>query len=183
MLAHTWDAFVIYVNCYSAVQETMDSYRRSFERPPEGLERFCRDANPFVWDGQSSFEEELFEGFSRAFADRFEEGSCSGEEGYAFCRDWLCGLEGETYGNHLVRALGETATERAFSNACIDVSRQVGQRAAHLERTPQDEPVPTEPLALTGPSEDDIEAVIALLAKGDAAFAESLRRRLAQEGQ
>lgn len=182
MLTHTWDKFVIYVNCYSAIDETLDSQVRSFEPPTEGLREFCRDANPYVWDTQTSFEEEVFEGFARAFDERFPKGTCTGEEGYGLCREWLASLEGDRYGTHLVWALEQTASERRFASACIDVSRQVNMRAAHIERTPQEEPAPVEPIATHVPSASDIDAVIALIAKGDEELARDLRRRIEEEG-
>jgi hypothetical protein len=183
MLSDTWDKFVFYVNCYSAIEETHDSMRRRWERPDEGLTRFCRDANPFVWDSPGSFEEELYEGFSASFYERFETGECGAKEGYAFCREWLASIdEAGTYGTGLVAAFDETAPELAFTYALDPVSRQIQGRAASLERTPQDVPSEEAYEAARTPSPADIEAVIALLAKGDEAVAESLRARLADEG-
>lgn len=181
MLTSPWDKFVIYVNCYSAIEETLDSQRREFEPPTPGLKEFCRDANPFVWDEQSSFVEDVYDRFSQAFVERYPKGCCSGEEGYAFCKEWLASLEGGIYGKRLVWALEHTATERLFVNACLDVSRQVSMRAVRNERTPQEEPQPVAPITSRMPSAADIDAVIALIAKGDASLEQELRRRIAED--
>lgn len=179
MSGDTWDLFVIYVNCYSAIEETHDALRRRWERPDAGLTRFCRDANPFVFDEQGSFEEALYEGFAQGFTERFESNECTASEGYAYCHDWLSALEDEgTYGTGLVAALDETASEAVFASACDQVMRQVWNRSARIERTPQDEPFEVVPPARHEVSPADIEAVIELLAKGDEALAESLRARL-----
>lgn len=209
MLNTTWGSFVIYVNAYYAVQEAYDSARRDWKRPAEGLDVFCRDANPFLWDMEGSAEEGIYEEFARTFEERFELGTCTAAEGLAFAREWLARLEGDRYGTALVASLDATADEQAWSQACELVERQLAARAARLERTPQDVPM-LEPLEdalelvgqtpvdegpaleaaetfpgneATGtrmPSPEDVEAVIALLSKGDEAFAQALRQRLVQ---
>ena len=181
MLNEQWDAFVIYVNTYYAVQEACDSARRDWEKPAEGLDAFCRDGNPFLWDAQSSAEEAIYEGFSKAFHERFAEPMCSAEDGYAFARDWLQSMEGGEYGTSLVEAFDKITDEREFADACMPVARQLHARASHIEMNPQDAPLPVQEIAPKTPSKADIEAVIAMLAHGDAAFAQSLRDRLAAE--
>lgn len=183
MIDQMWDTFVIYVNAYYAVQETYDSARRNWERPAEGLEVFCRDANPFLWDDRSSAERELYEGFAQSFNQRFEDGLCAPADGYAFAREWLSTLEGNVYGSALVSAFDATCDLDAFCDACEPVARQLAARAMRLERTPQDEPqyyIEEQP---SKPSPKDVEAVIALLSKGDEAFAASLRARLEADGE
>ena len=182
MFDQTWDSFVIYVNAFYAVQEAYDSARRNWKRPAQGLKEFVRDANPFLWDERGSAEPALYERFSAEFEQCFGDKGCTGEEGRAFAREWLESLESETYGNDLVASLDAIADERAWCESCEPVARQLASRAARLERTPQDEPMPYEvPAEPTAPSANDINAVIELLAKGDEAFAASLRARLAED--
>ena len=178
----SWDSFVIFVNAYYAVQEAYDSARRSWERPAVGLEAFCRDANPFLWDTRSSAEERLYEEFSQQLAAQFKRPECTGREGYAFARSWLAALEGDAYGNALVSSFDAITDEEAFDEACEAVSRQLAARAMRLERTPQDFPEPEPDPQPTLPSAASIDAVIALLAKGDETFAAELRARL-DEGE
>ena len=182
MSDQSWDLFVIYVNAYYAVQEAYDSARRNWERPAPGLEQFCKDANPFLWDEHSSAEEEVFRGFSQRFLESFENKSeCLGTQGYAFARSWLASLEGGAYGTELVASFDAITDERSFAEACEPIAHQIASRAMRLERTPQDEPLPVEPLPERAPSEADIDAVIKLLAKGDESFAAALRARLASD--
>lgn len=197
MIEEHWDQFVIYVNAYYAVQEAYDSARRNWEKPAEGLKEFCRDANPFLWDSKSSAEEAIYEDFSTRFLARFDDTMCTPEQGYEFVRSWLHTLEGDAYGTDLVAAFDHTTNERAFKSACGPVYRQLASRASFLERTPQDEPMlapatpavtlqqtprptPEQKPAAT-PSASDIDAVIALLARGDADFEKVLRARLNNE--
>ncbi|MBR3226525.1 MAG: hypothetical protein IKF78_14520 [Atopobiaceae bacterium] len=183
MIDERWDAFVIYVNAYYAVQEAYDSARRNWEKPADGLVAFCRDGNPFLWDAQGSAEEELYKGFSNSFRTRFEDGLCTGEDGYSFAREWLAGLEGDVYGTELVASFDSITNERDFAKACSPVARQLHTRATRVELTPQDTPLPMEAPITNQPSKADIEAVIALLAKGDEEYAASLRARLSEEGE
>lgn len=177
-----WDEFVIYVNCYSAISETVDATRRAWVKPADGLEQFCRDANPFVFDERGSFEEAVFEDFHDQFLAHFGKGVCAASDGYAFCQAWLTSLEGSTYGTNLVRAFLQCATEQDFYEACPAVERQLAMRSVHLERTPQEEPHPyVEELPVRDITDADVEAVIKLLAKGDEAFAAVLRQRLADD--
>lgn len=178
MFDERWDSFVIYVNAYYAVQEAYDSARRNDKTPAEGLGAFCRDANPFLWDHRASAEEKIYESFCQAFEERFDDGMCIGQDGYAFSRGWLHRMEGDAYGTSLVAAFDQITDEFAFMEACEPIARQVASRATRLERTPQDLPEsPVEPNETT-PNAQEIEAVIALLAHGDEAFAQSLRERL-----
>ena len=182
MTEHLWDEFVIYVNCYSAVAETVDTTRRAWVRPAFGLEEFVRDANPFVFDERGSFEEAVFDSFHDMFADRFEKGVCSSEDGHALCREWLASLEGDAYGTDLVRAFLQCATDAAFRDACPAIERQLAMRSVRIERNPQEEPHPyVEEIPTHNVTDSDVEAVIRLLAKGDEAFADLLRKRLADE--
>ena len=183
MIDERWDAFVIYVNAYYAVQEAYDSARRNWEKPADGLAAFCRDGNPFLWDAQGSAEEELYEGFSLGFRKRFEDGLCTGEEGYAFAREWLKGLEGKAYGTALVSSFDSITSEGDFAKACSPVARQLHTRATRVELNPQDTPIPLEAPVPKQPSKADIEAVIALLAKGDEEYAAGLRARLPKEDE
>ena len=199
-----WDAFVIYVNAYYAVQEAYDSARRNWERPAQGLDRFCRDANPFLWDSASSAEEALYETFLERFVELHPKGACTAQDGRVFARSWLASLEGDAYGTSLVDSLDSIADEAAWEESCEPVARQLAHRAARLERTPQDVPLPPEyepvpePVPESEPAagashadsedsesqaltDDSIEAVIRLLAKGDDDFAASLRARLAAD--
>lgn len=175
-----WDKFVIYVNAYYAVQEAYDSARRAWERPADGLDAFCRDANPFLWDEQGSAEAELYEGFSREFDALFGNKGCTASEGRAFARNWLLAQEGGIYGTSLASALDEVSDEFAWEEACEPVQRQIAARAMRLERTPQDMPEPYVEPDSAPPSKASIEAVIALLAQGDEDFADGLRARLAR---
>lgn len=195
MLDQLWDAFVIYVNAYYAVQEAYDSARRNWERPAEGLERFCKDANPFLWDGPSSAEEGIYEEFLASFVRLYPKGGCTAAEGYDFARSWLASLEGDAYGTSLVSSLDAIANEFAWEESCEPVARQLAHRAARLERTPQDVPAPPEEyepeatgdsaaVADAQPEEisaASIDAVIKLLSKGDEEFAATLRARLATD--
>lgn len=177
-----WDLFVIYVNAYYAVQEAYDSARRNWERPAHGLDQFCRDANPFLWDEHGSADEEVFHSFSRRFLDTFEgKSECRGMDGYAFARSWLESLEGDAYGTNLVSSFDSITDEHSFAEACEPIAHQLAARAMRLERTPQDEPLPYEEPATHTPSTADINAVIELLAKGDENFAAVLRARLASD--
>ena len=181
MVDERWDAFVVYVNAYYAVQEAYDSARRRWEKPADGLAAFCRDGNPFLWDAQGSAEEELYQGFSTGFRERFEDATCTGKEGYAFARSWLKTLEGEVYGTSLVTSFDQITNEREFERACTPVARQLHSRASHIELNPQDvSPATVEPITKK-PSKADIEAVIALLAKGDDEYAAELRARISTE--
>lgn len=182
-MAEQWDAFVIYVNAYYAVQEAYDSARRNWEKPADGLDAFCRDGNPFLWDAQSSAEEAVYEGFSKAFRERYEASLCTGEEGYSFAREWLRSLEGDVYGTSLVSSLEAITNPRDFARACSPVERQIHARVSRLELTPQDQPDQMPVVAPKTPTKADIESVIALLAHGDEAFAQSLRDRLADNGE
>lgn len=181
MIEEYWDAFVVYVNAYYAVQEAYDAARRDGERPAAGLEAFCRDANPFLWDGQSSAEERIYEDFHRTFTCKFGARGCEAAQGYAFARAWLASLEGEPYGTALVKSFDSVTDEWAFQDACSPIARQLAARASRLERTPQDAPAPAEPPVKHTPSQADIAAVIELLARGDEAFAAELRARLADD--
>lgn len=181
MLDEQWNAFVIYVNTYYAVQEAYDSARRNWQKPADGLDAFCRDGNPFLWDTQGSAEEELYIQFSTTFKGQFKEGTCSGKDGYDFARTWLAGIEGERYGTALVSSFDSITNQNAFAHACEPVSRQLHSRASHLELVPQDVPEPTYKPEPRQPSKADIEAVIQMLAKGDEEFATSLRKRLDNE--
>lgn len=182
MIDEKWDAFVIFVNAYYAVQEAMDSARREWERPAPGLDAFCRDANPFLWDHRGSAEEELYEGFAQTFQERFEAAACTADEGFELARAWLASLEGERYGTSLVSAFDSVTDAREFSRACRPVSHQIAARASRLERTPQDEPVTLEAPAAPRPSDAQIDAVIGLLAGGDEEFERLLRARLDAAG-
>lgn len=178
-----WSRFVIFVNAYYAVQEAYDAARRAWEKPTDGLEAFCRDANPFLWDEEGSADEALYDGFRAAFDRRFEDDECTAEEGYALAVTWLRTLEGGRYGTALVSSLESTAGPDDFRDACEPIARQLAARAVRLERTPQEEPMTFEELAPKAPSQADIEAVIALLSHGDEAFAQSLRNRLSEDEQ
>ena len=179
MSEQSWDLFVIYVNAYYAVQEAYDSARRNWERPAPGLDVFCRNANPFLWDGHASAEEAVYEDFAQQFRSQFGHAECTGSEGHAFSRTWLATLEGDQYGSALVSSFDSITDERSFTEACEPIHRQLAARAMRLERTPQDEPFMEEaPVPTPTPTSSDIDAVIALLAKGDEAFAASLRARL-----
>lgn len=178
MIEDSWDQFVIYVNAYYAVQEAYDSARRNWEKPAVGLDAFCHDANPFLWDGKASAEEAVYEDFTQRFMSRFETDVCAPEEGYVFVREWLATQEGDAYGTELVSSFDAITNADEFKHACPQVSRQLAARASRLERTPQDLPdANPEPPAMT-PSAAEIDAVIALLAHGDEAFAQELRARL-----
>ena len=176
-----WSRFVIYVNAYYALQETFDSARRSWERPAEGLAEFCRDANPFLWDGESSAEEGLYEGFSEGFDRLYPDHECSAADGRTYARTWLGTLEGDRYGHSLVTSFDSVTNEVDWEEACEAISEQLVARSARLARSPQDEPMDEEVPAPRQPSKADIEAVISLLSHGDEAFAESLRARLAED--
>ena len=175
-----WSRFVIYVNTYYALQEAYDSARRSWERPADGLAEFCRDANPFLWDKESSAEEELYEGFSKGFDRLYPDHECTAADGRTYARTWLGALEGDRYGNALVSSFDAISSESDWEDACEAISEQLLARSARLARSPQDEPMDEEVLAPQQPSKADIEAVISLLSRGDEAFAESLRARLAE---
>jgi hypothetical protein len=177
-----WGPFVTYVNAFYAVQEAYDSARRDWERPAQGLEEFCRDANPFLWDEEGSAEPALYEGFLGIFERRFPLHECSAQDGRAVAEEWLMSLEGEVYGAALVSSLNAVSDERAWQEAFEPIARQLAARATRLERSPQDVPEPEQDYEPAPPSQASIEAVIALLAKGDEAFAQSLRERLAQDG-
>ena len=181
MIDEQWDRFVMYVNAYYAVQEAYDSARRSWERPAEGLELFCRDANPFLWDGEGSAEPELYEEFCRMYDQRHGSQPCTPAEGRDLARTWLASLEGDAYGTALVASLDQIADERAWRESCEPISRQIAARRARIERTPQEQPAVIEPAPAHQPSQADIDAVIALLSKGDDDFAAQLRARLADE--
>jgi len=176
-----WGPFVTYVNAYYAVQEAYDSARRDWERPAQGLEEFCRDANPFLWDEEGSAEQELYEGFLQSFEHRFPTHECSAADGRALALEWLLSLEGERYGTALVSSLKSVSDESAWQEAYEPIARQLAARATRLERSPQDEPELMDTYRPAPPSQASIEAVIALLSKGDEAFAQSLRERLAQD--
>lgn len=177
-----WNRFVIYVNAYYAIQEAYDSSRRSWERPAEGLAEFCRDANPFLWDGEGSAEEELYEGFSEGFDQLYADSECTAPDGKAYARTWLGSLEGDRYGHSLVSSFDAITNDVDWEDACEAIAEQVVSRAARLARSPQDEPMDVEALKPHQPSKADIEAVISLLSRGDEEFAESLRARLAEDG-
>lgn len=179
-----WDAFVIYVNAYSALQEAYDSSRRNWEPPTPGLDAFCRDANPFVWDERGSVEPELYEGFCTRFDERFPKGMCSATDGRLLAREWLLALEGPLYGTHLASSLDDIAPEYVWCESCEPVARQISMRAARLARSPQDEPLPEDAPSIASShtlSASDIEAVIELLSHGDANFAATLRARLTDD--
>lgn len=178
MIDQQWDPFTIYVNAYYAVQETYDSARREWERPAEGLEAFCRDANPFLWDNDGSAEPELYESFLSHFQEGSKNNACTASQGWDIAHRWLGSLEGDTYGTSLVESLEMTADEWAWGDACEAVSRQLASRRARIERTPQDDPALVPEPTPKEPTESDIEAVIQLLAKGDEAYAAELRARL-----
>ena len=176
-----WSRFVIYVNTYYALQEAFDSARRAWERPADGLANFCRDANPFLWDEESSAEEELYESFSEGFDRLHPDHECSAADGRAYARTWLDTLEGDRYGHALVGSFDAITDEADWEDACEAISEQLVARSARLARSPQDEPMDEEVLAPRQPSKADIEAVIALLSRGDETFADSLRARLAED--
>ncbi len=181
MVEQQWDAFVIYVNAYYAVQEAYDSARRNWERPAVGLDTFCTDANPFVWDERSSANTALYECFCSRFEERFPKGTCTAAEGRELARSWLLSLEGDTYGRSLASSLDAIAPEHVWCESCEPVAHQISMRAARLARSPQDEPLLTEEesaIPLHTPSASDIEAVIQMLSHGDDDFAASLRARL-----
>ena len=176
-----WDKFVIYVNTYYAVQECYDSARRSWEQPAPGLEAFCRDANPFIWDEPGSADERLYESFCTLFRERFGKPDCTAQQGLELAREWLASWEGDTFGTSLVAALNETANERAWEEACGPIERQLRGRAARLERSPQEDPAQRPDPEPYMPSKPDIDAVIAMLAKGDDTLAAQLRARLDED--
>lgn len=178
MLEHRWDSFTIYVNAYYAVQEAYDSARRSWERPASGLKEFCQDANPFLWDQDGSAEPSLYESFCEAFGAQAEDDTCSAQTGRDVARGWLASLEGERYGSSLVGALDATADEQAWEEACTAVARQLAGRRARIELSPQDEPFQAPEPEPRMPTQSDIDAVIAMLAKGDEDYAAQLRARL-----
>ncbi|MDO4806124.1 MAG: hypothetical protein Q4A07_02625 [Coriobacteriales bacterium] len=182
MFDQRWGAFATYVNAYYAVQEAYDSARRAWERPAPGLQEFCRDANPFLWDEESSAEPDIYEGFKAAFYERFPTRECAASEGRELVREWLSTLEGDAYGTSLVSSLEQVSGADDWREAYEPIAKQLAARAVRLERTPQDMPEPFQtPLEPVRPTQANIEAVIALLAKGDEAFAQSLRERLSQE--
>ena len=177
-----WGQFVIYVNTYYALQEAFDGARRSWERPADGLAEFCRDANPFLWDGEGSAEEELYEGFAEGFKHLYSDRECSAADGRDYARTWLATLEGDRYGHALVSSFDAITNDADWEDACEAISEQLVARSARLARSPQDEPMDDTVLAPRQPSKADIEAVISLLSHGDEAFAESLRARLTDDG-
>ena len=206
-----WDKFVIYVNAYYAIQESYDSALRSWERPAPGLATFCRDANPFLWDEPASADEALYESFSTLFDKRFGKLGCTAAQGRDLVLEWLASLEGDTFGTSLVSSFQRTADKIAWAESCDPIERQLRGRAARLERSPQDfpgsipapeaasaaeptstpapktasaaEPTPApepEPEPHT-PTQAEIDAVIAMLAKGDEGLAAQLRARLDED--
>ena len=182
MFDQRWGAFATYVNAYYAVQEAYDSARRAWERPTQGLKEFCRDANPFLWDEESSAEPAVYEGFLSAFRKRFPTNDCTAPEGRELVVEWLSSLEGDAYGTSLVASLEQISSEMDWCDAYEPITRQLMAHSVRIERTPQDLPEQSmaeiEPIQ---PSQADIEAVIAMLSKGDEAFAQTLRERLSQE--
>lgn len=141
------DPFVAYVNTYYAVQEGLERARRNGpEVPSEELMSFSREADPFLWDGESSADRTLYEGFSHAFEERFGGRTASPDNAYDLARDWLATLEGERFGTGLLAAFDSVADRDSFVESFDAVRDQVLIRREVSEWYPQEEPRPQEPV-------------------------------------
>lgn len=171
--------YIAYVNVYYAVQEALDSSRRRHEPEPEGLESFCRRANPFLWDEEASADRSVYEGFSQGFRERFDGDTSTAEDAYDFARDWLSSLEGDEFGVLLLDAFDSVTGREEFVRAFEPIRRQVELRRIVNEMMPQDVPQPPETLqdetvetpvaeGIARATEDDVASVASLLAPNDA---------------
>lgn len=186
------DTYLTYVNTYYAVQEGLDRAVRSGEAGPgDELLLFSRAADPFLWDGESSADRSIYEGFSESFRERFGGATSSPDEGYDFARDWLAGLERKRFGTGLLAAFDAVADRAAFVRSYDAVRDQVILRREISEWYPQDEPVPPAPEGsgraplpdgVLSATAGDADAVAALVASADqglrATVADYVRRQL-----
>lgn len=138
--ARLWDEFVSYVNTYYAVQESMEEKSLQGLRPDAGLQRFCRDANPFVWDGHSSADPSVYDDFEQAFLNHFASHRSTATEALDFCRSWLAGL-GDSYSDALVPAFDEVVdSPQTWADAYQPISDQLDLRAKVNEWSYQESP-------------------------------------------
>lgn len=136
-----WDKFVTYVNVYYALQQACMTQEQRPGGAPVGLEEFCSEANPFLWDQASSADPKLYQDFSRRFEERFGDGSSTSADGLAFCHDWLRSLEDERYGDELVSSLDSVITDPSvWDESYRPVSEQVNNRMVMNALSPQDVP-------------------------------------------
>lgn len=138
--ARLWDEFVSYVNTYYAVQESMEEKSLQGLRPDAGVQRFCRDANPFVWDGHSSADPSVHDDFEQAFLNHFASHRSTAAEALDFCRSWLAGL-GDSYSDALVPAFDEVVdSPQTWADAYQPISDQLDLRAKVNEWSYQESP-------------------------------------------
>lgn len=135
------DPFVTYVNTYYAVQEGLERAARAGSLAPDDPSlAFSREADPFLWDGEASADRSLYEGFERAFRERFGGRAASPEDAYDLAREWLGTLEGGRFGSGLLAAFDGVADRDAFVGSFDAVRDQVLIRREIGEWYPQDEP-------------------------------------------
>ncbi|MGN0287574.1 MAG: hypothetical protein ACI4B6_07895 [Atopobiaceae bacterium] len=138
--ARLWDEFVSYVNTYYAVQESMEEKSLQGLRPDAGVQRFCRDANPFVWDGHSSADPSIHDGFEQAFLNHFASHRSTAGEALEFCRSWLAGL-GDSFSDALLPAFDDVVdSPQTWENAYQPISDQLDLRAKVNEWSYQESP-------------------------------------------
>lgn len=179
------DKYLAYVNAYYAIEEALEARLRE-HAPADGLDAFCRRANPFLWDEEASADRSIYEGFSRDFRGRFDADSSTADEAYDFVRTWLQSLQGGEFGILLLDAFDSVATRDAFVSSFAPLREQIGLRRVVNELTPQDRPeAPATQPPATGSQPatlGDVAQVAALIAPDDVArqgqLADYLRRQL-----
>lgn len=141
MSSKLWDEYVSYVNAYYAVQEHCDELRRAGAEVGSGLSAFCHDANPFLWDEQSSANPAVYQNFSTAFGERFDSDRSTAEDGLEFCRDWLDRIGARDYEGELLDAFDSVVdSPQTWADAYQPIRDQLDLRARLIERNPQDNP-------------------------------------------
>ena len=136
-----WDKFITYVNAYYALQEACIEREQRPGGAPQGLEEFCSEANPFLWDGAGSADPTLYEDFSKRFEEKFGGPSSTADDGLEFCHIWLRSCEGPRFGTELVSSFDSVVSDPTiWAESYIPISEQVNNRMVMNELSPQENP-------------------------------------------
>lgn len=72
------------MNCFDLFKMIFYVFDNEYDNNPnEELGNLCSSMNPFLFEGEGSAVEEVYEQFKKAYFDRFKN-DCSLEEGYEF---------------------------------------------------------------------------------------------------
>lgn len=179
------DRYLTYVNIYYALQEAYERAKGDEGPLSQGLGTFCHRASPFLWDEEASADRTIYEGFTRAFDERFGSRSSSPEDAYDFARSWLASLGEGGLGEALLDAFDSVADRAVFVGSFDAIARQVALRREMIERFPQERPheaqTPPARVGVVPAGVADVPAVAALVAPDDDAAQDRMRAYLRKQ--